>query len=56
MKPENDFQAFLCFQRIKNDHYCKIKFLKRAIYIRYVIAKLSKFIQISMQSSSDSLL
>ena len=29
-------------------------FLKLATYIRYVIAKLSKFIQIDIQTSSDS--
>ena len=33
-----------------------MEFLKRAAYIRYVIAKLSKFVQISMQTSSDSFL
>ena len=33
-----------------------MKLLKRAAYVRYVIAKLSKFVQISMQTSSDSFL
>ena len=33
-----------------------MKFLKWATYIRYVIAKLSKFVQISMLASSDSFL
>ena len=31
-----------------------MKFLKEVTYIRYVIAKLSRFIQISMQTSSNS--
>ena len=31
-------------------------FMKQATYIRYAIAKLSNFIQISMQNSSDSFL
>ena len=31
-----------------------MKILKPAIYIRHVIAKLSKFVQISVQTSSDS--
>ena len=30
-----------------------MKCLKQATYIRYVIAKLSKFIEIEIQSSSD---
>ena len=32
-----------------------MKFLKKATYIAYVIAELSKNFQISMQTSSDSL-
>ena len=31
-----------------------MKLLKQATYIRYVLAKLSKFVQISTQTSSDS--
>ena len=31
-----------------------MKFLKQATYIRYVLAKLSKFVQISTLNSSDS--
>ena len=31
-------------------------FFKQAIYVRYVIAKLSRFVQISLQTSSDSVL
>ena len=46
----------LCLQRIKHSFYWKMKFLKQATYIRYVIAKLSKFVQISMLISSDSFL
>ena len=33
-----------------------LQFLKQALYIRYVTAELSKFIQISLQTSSDSFL
>ena len=33
-----------------------MKFLKEATYIRYVIAELSKFVQINMQTSLDSFL
>ena len=40
----------------KHNLYWKMKFLKQATYIRYVIAKLLKFIQIKMQASSDSFL
>ena len=43
-------------QRIKQNLYWKMKFLKQATYIRHVIAKLSKFVLISMQTSPDSLL
>ena len=52
--PENWFQALLCLQRIKHKFYWKMKFLKQATYIRYVIAKLSKFVQISMLTSTES--
>ena len=41
-------------QRIKHNLYWKMKYLKQATYIRSAVAKLSEFIQISMQSSSDS--
>ena len=34
-------------QRIKGNLYWKMKFFKRATYIRYVIAKLLKYVQIS---------
>ena len=54
LRPENYFQAFLCLERIKHNLYWKFKFLKQASYIRCVIAKLSKFIQISMQTFSNS--
>ena len=33
-----------------------MKFLKEATHIRYVLGKLSKFVQISKQNSSDSFL
>ena len=33
-----------------------MKILKQAIYSRYVIAEVSKYIQISLQTSSDSFL
>ena len=46
--------GLLCLQRIKHNYYWKMKFLKQAIYIRYVIAKLSKFVQISMLTSTKS--
>ena len=49
-------KTLLCLQRIKHNHYWKMKFLKQATYIRYVIAKLPKFAQSSIQTSSDSLL
>ena len=52
---KNYFQALLCSQRIKHSFYWRMKkFLKQATYIRYVIPKLSKFVQISMLTSSDS--
>ena len=47
------FQVLLCLQRIKHNFYWKMKFLKEATYIRYVIAKLSKYVQINMLTSSD---
>ena len=53
---ENSFQVLLCFQRIKCNLYWKIKFLRQATYIIYVVAKLIKFVQVSLQNSSDSLL
>ena len=34
--------------------YWQMKFLKQAIYIRYVIANLSKYVQISMLTSTES--
>ena len=41
----------LCLQKIKHNLYRKIKFLKQAFYIRYVLAKLLKFVQISTLTS-----
>ena len=43
-----------CLQRIKHNLYWKMKLLKQATSIRYILAKLSNFVQISMQTSSDS--
>ena len=40
LRPENQFQALLCLQRIKHNFYWKMKFLKQATYIRHAIAKL----------------
>ena len=56
LRPENYFQTLLCLQRIKHNLYWKMKFLKQATHIKYMIAKLSKFVQISMQTSLDSFL
>ena len=41
---------------LKTNIYWKVKFLKQAIYIRYVLAKLSKFFQISTLTFSDPFL
>ena len=53
LQPENQFQALLCLQRIKYNFYWKKKLLKEATYIRYASAKLTKFVQTSIQTSSD---
>ena len=50
------FQALLCLQSIKHILQGKVKFLKQATDIRYVIAKLLKFVQIDMQTALDSFL
>ena len=47
-------QVLLCLQRIKHNFYWKMKFLKQATYIRYVITNLSKFVQISKVTSTES--
>ena len=49
-------RPFFDLQRIKHNFYWKMKFLKQATYIGYVIAKLSKSVQISMLTSLESLL
>ena len=49
-------RPLLCFKRIKHNLSRKIKLLKQATYIKYVITNLSKFFQINMQVSSDSFL
>ena len=48
--------VLLSLQRIRYNFYWKTKFLKQATYIRYLIAKLSKFVQTSFQTSSNSFL
>ena len=42
LQPENQFHILLCLVNL----YWKMKFLKEATYVGYVIAKLSKFVQI----------
>ena len=44
----------LCLKRSKPNFFWKMKFFKQAPYIRYVIAKLSKFIQFDIPASWDS--
>ena len=44
-------RALLCLQRIKHNFYWTMKFLKQTTLIRYVTAKLSKFVQFSTLSS-----
>ena len=39
--PGNYFQAILCLQIIKHNLYWKMKLLRQATYIRYVLTKLS---------------
>ena len=56
LRPGNYLQDLLCLQRIKYIFYWKMKFLEQATCIRYVLAKLSKFIQISTQTSLYSFL
>ena len=53
LRPENRFKALLWLQRMKHNLYWKMKLLNRATYIKYVIAKLSKFVHTSMRTSSD---
>ena len=47
-------RPLLCFKRSRHNLYWKMKFLKQTTYIRYVTTKVSKFIQINIQASSDS--
>ena len=56
LRPGNQFQALMCLQRIKHNFSWKTTFLKQATYIRYVLTKLSKFVQISMLDSTESFL
>ena len=46
LEKKKNFRALLCFKRIRNNLHWKMIFLKQVIYTRYVIAKLSKFVQI----------
>ena len=48
LRPENQLQALSCLQRIKHNFYWQMKYLKQTTFIRYVLANLSKFVQISM--------
>ena len=43
-----------CLERIKHNLYWKAKSLKQPPYIRYVLARLSQFVQISTLTISDS--
>ena len=52
MQPENSIQDLLRLQRIKLNLCWTMNILSQATYI----VKLSKFVQISMQTSSDFLL
>ena len=54
--PKLSSRRFFCLQRIKHNHCCKMKLVKQGTYIRHVLAKLSKFVQISTLTSSDSFL
>ena len=56
LRTETWFQVFLYLQRIEHNLNWEITFLKQTTYIRYVIAKLLKFVLISVQTSSDSFL
>ena len=59
LQRENYFKILLSLQRIKHNLCWKIKILKQATYItyiRYVIGKPSKSVQISTLTSSDSFL
>ena len=40
LQPENYFLALLCLKKIKHNLHYKMKFMKEATYIRYVIVKL----------------
>ena len=51
---KTSFRLFKCFQKVKHNLFWKMNFLRKSTYIRYVIAELSKLIQISILASSDS--
>ena len=56
LRPENYFQVLLCLHRIKHNFYWQMKFLKQATYTKYVIANLSKCVQINMSTFTGSFL
>ena len=53
-KRKKNYQKIL--QKLRHENENEMKFLKQATYIRYVLAKLSKYVQISTLTSSDSFL
>ena len=55
-KRKKNYQKILQKLRHENENENEMKFLKQATYIRYVLAKLSKYVQISTLTSSDSFL
>ena len=56
MPPENWFQGLLYLQRFTHNIYWKMKFLRQATYMRYVIPNPCKLAQISTQVSIDCFL
>ena len=53
---ETSSRPFCVCKELSATSVKKMKLLKEATYIRYVLAKLSKCVQISTQTSSDSFL
>ena len=56
LRQKTSSRPLSCLKRSKRNLYWKMKFLKQATYVRFVTAKLSKFIKIDVQASSDSFL
>ena len=56
LRPANSFQTPFVLSKNLAKPLLENQILEQANYVRYVIAKLSKFIQVSMQVSSDSFL